>query len=225
MIFGDSQILLIGYSPNMISMILDNLHSQGYHQKLWVINNELKEIVTTEDVWHPHIEVIRKDIGEKSEIDLFIKEYTFLPFMGVYRSNSKREMHSQFYKLLSQSPNILHKNIEISASTRLGIGNMINTGVVMAGHSNIGNFCSINRNSSIGHHTRIGDFCTINPNSTICGGINIEDHVTIGASATVIDGLTIGKNSIIGAGSVVVQDVPPNSVVMGVPGKIVKTLG
>lgn len=224
MITSDSQIVLIGYSPNMISMIMDNLHSQGYKQKLWVINNELKKIVTTEDVWHPHIEVIRKDIADKSEIELLFKESNILPFMGVYKSNSKREMHDQFSKLLSLSPNIIHENIEISASTVLGIGTMINTGVVIAGHSTIGDFCSINRNSSIGHHTQIGNFCTINPNSTICGGIKIEDHVTIGASATIIDGLTIGKNSIIGAGSVVVNDVPPNSVVMGVPGKVVRSI-
>jgi sugar O-acyltransferase (sialic acid O-acetyltransferase NeuD family) len=224
MLLNDSNIVLIGYSPNMISMILDNLHSQGYNQKLWVINNELKEIVTTEDVWHPHIEVIRKDISETSQIDFLFKESNLLPFMGVYKSNSKREMHSQFCEFLTLSPNIIHKNIEISASTRLGLGNMLNTGVVIAGHSTIGNFCSINRNSSIGHHTQIGNFCTINPNSTICGSIKIEDNVTIGASATIIDGLTIGKNSIIGAGSVVINDVPPNSVVMGVPGKIVKTL-
>ncbi len=224
MILPNSQIALVGYSSNMISMIMDNLYSNGYNQILWVVNNELKDVNTTEDIWHPQIKVERIDIQDKFEITHFFEQKNVEFFMGVYKSTSKREMYSRFGDMLSDSPNVIHHNTEFSATTQLGIGNMINTGVVIAGHSSIGNFCSINRNSSIGHHTYIGNFCTINPNSTICGGIKIEDNVTVGASATIIDGLTIGENSIIGAGSVVVNNIPPNSVVMGVPGKIVKQL-
>jgi len=53
-------------------------------------------------------------------------------------------------------------------------------------------------------------------------GIRIEDNVWIGSHVTVLDGVTIGKGSVIGAGSVVTKDIPPYSVAVGVPCKVIK---
>ena len=53
-------------------------------------------------------------------------------------------------------------------------------------------------------------------------GIKIEDDVWLGVGAIVLDGVTIGKGSVIGAGAVVTRDVPPYSVAVGVPAKVVK---
>ncbi len=52
----------------------------------------------------------------------------------------------------------------------------------------------------------------------------IKDRVSIGSSSTIMGGITIGENSVIGAGAVVTKDVPPNTVVAGVPAKVMKTL-
>src|SRR6266581_21133 len=54
------------------------------------------------------------------------------------------------------------------------------------------------------------------------GGITIEDNVWIGTHATILDGVTIGSGSVVGAGTVVTKDVPPFSVVAGVPGRVVR---
>lgn len=56
------------------------------------------------------------------------------------------------------------------------------------------------------------------------GPVNIEDNVWIGEGVCVLPNVTIGKNSIIGANSVVTKDVPANSVVVGIPAKVIKTL-
>jgi len=53
-------------------------------------------------------------------------------------------------------------------------------------------------------------------------GVNIESDVWVGSSAVILDGVTIGKNSIIAAASLVNKDVPPNSIVAGIPAKIIK---
>jgi serine O-acetyltransferase len=50
----------------------------------------------------------------------------------------------------------------------------------------------------------------------------VEDWVVIGAGATVLGPVTIGHNSRIGSGSVVVNSVPPNSTVVGIPGRVVE---
>lgn len=54
--------------------------------------------------------------------------------------------------------------------------------------------------------------------------IRIGSDVWIGGGAVVLPGITIGDRSIVGAGSVVVHDVPPDSVVVGNPARVVRTL-
>jgi Acetyltransferase (isoleucine patch superfamily) len=51
-----------------------------------------------------------------------------------------------------------------------------------------------------------------------------KKNVWIGAAATILPGVTIGENSVVAAAAVVTQDVPPNTVVAGVPAKIIRTL-
>lgn len=54
--------------------------------------------------------------------------------------------------------------------------------------------------------------------------VTIGDNVWIGGSVTILPGVTIGDNCVIGAGSVVSRDIPSNSVAVGNPAKVVKTL-
>lgn len=54
--------------------------------------------------------------------------------------------------------------------------------------------------------------------------ITVGDNVWIGAGVTVLPGVTIGDNCVIGAGSVVVKEIPPYSLAVGNPCKIIKTI-
>lgn len=54
--------------------------------------------------------------------------------------------------------------------------------------------------------------------------ITVGDHVWIGAGVTVLPGVAIGDNCVIGAGSVVVKDIPPYSLAVGNPCKVIKTI-
>ena len=80
----------------------------------------------------------------------------------------------------------------------------------------------------IGETAEIGENVTLYHGVTL-GGTSwkkekrhptIEDNVVIGAGAKVLGPLKVGHNSRIGAGSVVVSEVPPNSVVVGIPGRV-----
>ena len=62
------------------------------------------------------------------------------------------------------------------------------------------------------------------PDVDVFGKIVIGNNVFIGFNAIVMPGVTIGDNCVIGAGSVVTRDVPPNSIVAGVPAKVLKSL-
>ncbi|MBF8258366.1 MAG: carbonic anhydrase / acetyltransferase family protein, partial [Actinobacteria bacterium] len=93
----------------------------------------------------------------------------------------------------------------------------------------------------IGKRTNVQDNCTLHVthacslevgdsvtfgHGAVAHGCTIEDFCMIGIGAIVLDGVVIGTGSVIGAGAVVAPRtiVPPHSLVMGVPGKVVKTL-
>lgn len=85
----------------------------------------------------------------------------------------------------------------------------------------------------IGETAIIGDNVSIFQGVTL-GGVStsqgkrhptIGNNVTIGAGAKVLGNITIGDNVKIGAGSVVIRDVPPDSTVVGVPGRVVRREG
>ena len=82
----------------------------------------------------------------------------------------------------------------------------------------IGNNVAISENVII----RDSDNHTLSNQKCISAPIIIGDNVWIGMNATILKGVTIGNGSVIAAGSVVTHDVPPNSLVAGVPAKVIR---
>jgi acetyltransferase-like isoleucine patch superfamily enzyme len=58
----------------------------------------------------------------------------------------------------------------------------------------------------------------------LLGPILIKRNAWIGAGATILPGVTVGENAVVAAGAVVSRDVPPNTVVAGIPAKVVKRI-
>jgi carbonic anhydrase/acetyltransferase-like protein (isoleucine patch superfamily) len=74
-----------------------------------------------------------------------------------------------------------------------------------------------------GKPTFLGKYVTVGHRAVVHGA-QIEEGCLIGIGAIVLDGVTVGAGSIIGAGSVVTKDVPRRSLVVGVPGKVIREL-
>lgn len=109
------------------------------------------------------------------------------------------------------------------------------TGVEIHPGATIGNSLFIDHGMGvvIGETAVIGDNVTLYQGVTL-GGTGKEkgkrhptvgDNVVIGTGAKVLGNIVIGDNSYIGANAVVIKDVPPNSTVVGVPGRITKQDG
>lgn len=94
-------------------------------------------------------------------------------------------------------------------------------------HIKIGCGTSIQDNATVHceftNPTEIGDYVTAGHNSVIHAA-TIGNHVVIGIGAIVLSGARIGDGSVIGAGAVVTEnsEIPPNSLVLGIPAKVVK---
>jgi carbonic anhydrase/acetyltransferase-like protein (isoleucine patch superfamily) len=93
--------------------------------------------------------------------------------------------------------------------------------IVIGDRSNIQDNCVVH--TSKGFPVTIGNDVSIG-HGAILHGCTINDNVLIGMGAIILNGAKIGNGSIIGAGTVVTEgkEIPPNSVVIGVPGKVVK---
>lgn len=121
---------------------------------------------------------------------------------------------------------IIRDLVEIGDNCVIMMGAVINIGAV------IGERTMIDMNTVIGGRAFIGKDCHIGAGTVIAGVIEpphalpviIGDNVVMGANAVVLEGVKIGNGCVIAAGSVVIADVPDNSVVAGVPGKIIKTV-
>lgn len=93
----------------------------------------------------------------------------------------------------------------------------------------IGTNSNIQENSVLhtdqGFPLTIGEGCTIGHKAMI-HGCTIGDNTLVGMSATVLNGARIGKNCLIGAGALIPEgkEIPDNSMVVGVPGKIIREL-
>jgi carbonic anhydrase/acetyltransferase-like protein (isoleucine patch superfamily) len=87
--------------------------------------------------------------------------------------------------------------------------------------SNVQDCCVIHVNAD--NNTKIGKNVSIGHMAMIHGG-TIEDDCIIGIHATILNGVKIGSGSIIGANALVTQgmEIPENSLVLGIPGKVVK---
>ncbi|MBO4648431.1 MAG: acetyltransferase [Lentisphaeria bacterium] len=138
-----------------------------------------------------------------------------------------------------------------SGTIEIGSRSQISAGAVIAGNVKIGDDSSVQNYTivvgygqpndpaglvSIGNGVRIAAHCMLvagnhgfgDPSSPIYEQkieprpIMICDDVWIGGNVNIIAGVTIGSGSIIGAGSVVTHDIPPMSVAVGTPAKVIK---
>ena len=93
----------------------------------------------------------------------------------------------------------------------------------------IGSGSNIQENSvlhtDLGFPLKIGENCTIGHKAMLHGCI-INNNTLIGMGATILNGAVIGENCLIGAGSLIPEGkvIPPGSLVMGVPGKVIREL-
>lgn len=98
---------------------------------------------------------------------------------------------------------------EIGKDTLVAYGGI---GIVVHDRAKIGSHCMIGQGITIGGRNGNYDVPTI------------EDNVYIGAGARILGAITIGHDSIIGPNAVITKDIPPYSVVVGVPAKIINTI-
>ncbi|MEA5617698.1 DapH/DapD/GlmU-related protein [Cronbergia sp. UHCC 0137] len=125
----------------------------------------------------------------------------------------------------------IERNVDIGCldNTRILIGDETfiapNVSIAGPGDIKIGKHCMIASHCGIfANNHRFSDLLSpIKDQGVTRKGIVIEDDCWLGHGVTVIDGVTIGQGSVIGAGAVVNKDIPPFSIAVGIPAKVIKS--
>ena len=119
---------------------------------------------------------------------------------------------------------VIREKVEIGDNAVIMMGAVINIGAV------IGAGTMIDMGAVLGGRAIVGKNCHIGAGTVLAGVVEpasavpvvVEDDVMIGANAVVLEGCRIGKGAVVAAGAVVVSDVAPDTVVAGVPARVLK---
>ncbi len=124
---------------------------------------------------------------------------------------------------------LLGRNSILSCNdSSMSIGNFVSIGpfcfLVSRSHLKIGSNVAIGAGTYMlgGGHAHDDPDVPVIQQARTSKGISVEDGAWIGIGAKILDGVTIGQNSIVGAGAVVSKDVPPWTVVLGNPARVVE---
>ncbi len=127
-----------------------------------------------------------------------------------FAGNVLRFIHLSHYRMLG---------VKIGKNTMISLGAKID---VHRGKVTIGDNCLITSGVKILSHDGASRMIDINDFGN--GEVIIGNNIFIGVNALILKDVHIGDNSVIGSGAVVVKDVPPQSLVVGNPGRVIKTL-
>jgi sugar O-acyltransferase (sialic acid O-acetyltransferase NeuD family) len=118
--------------------------------------------------------------------------------------------------------NAVHPGAILARDVELGEGIVIASGAKINTGTKIGNNVIINTGVIIDHDNVIEDHVHISPGVKLSGNVTIKKFTHVGLGVTVVSRITIGENVTVGGGAVVLEEIPGNTVAVGIPAKVIK---
>ena len=112
----------------------------------------------------------------------------------------------------------------LSPSVKIGCGTVVMPGAIINADARIGDGVIVNTGATVDHDCDIADGCHIAPGTNLAGCVQVGTGTFLGTGSRVIPRIRIGRWSVIGAGAVVISDVPDESVSVGVPARVKRTV-
>jgi sugar O-acyltransferase (sialic acid O-acetyltransferase NeuD family) len=133
----------------------------------------------------------------------------------------RRRVWHKLDSLGVNSYTLVHPWID-TAQAEIGRGSVVQDGVILSPGARIGRHCLINMGAIVAHESVVEDVCFLGPGAILNGRVHIKEASFLGAGCIILPNIVVGEGSIVGAGAVVTSDVPPYSIVVGCPARVIK---
>jgi UDP-perosamine 4-acetyltransferase len=166
-------------------------------------------------------------LGGDEQLDQLAASGVRHAFVGVGASPSTRVRRTLFATLKHAGFGIvdtIHPRAFIAPSAKIGEGFTALAGAVINTDAVLGDNVIVNTGAIVEHDCVIGDHVHVASRATLTGGVTVGHGAFVGAGACVSPQVQIGPGAVIGAGAVVVGDVATETVVVGVPARVLRIL-
>lgn len=190
------------------------------------------------DAWPDHHSLISGFLSDDPRrLDGFATGVGILSTVGDYRPVDgdylllgigvpylRRRLAEQLLALNTRFLTLVHPQAMVAPTASVGEGAVICPFTVISDSAILGRFVLANYHTSLGHDAVAGEYAVLSPYATLGGEARVDDEVFLGLHASVGPGITVGSRSKVSANSCVLAATAADSLVYGVPGRVVRRI-
>lgn len=158
-------------------------------------------------------------LGGDDDLPAILRSGVRCAFVAVGDNARRADLARRALELGFQLATVVASTARVSDHAAVGPGSAVLHGALVGPRSRIGTAAVVNTAASVDHDCTIGDFSHIAPGAHLAGGVRIGTGAFAGVGVSVIPDTEVGAWAVVGAGAAVIDDVPPNTTVVGVPAR------
>jgi acetyltransferase EpsM len=175
------------------------------------------------DMWGKSVDGA-KVLGGVEKVEEFEPSGDVALILAIANARQKASLGERFEKAGYRFRSAIHPKAVVSSSATIGEGVVVNAGAAIEMNAELGAHTVVHAGATIEHDNVLEPFANVGPGVSFGGRVRVGKAAIVYTGATVVPDTTIGAFAVVGAGATVIHDVEPNTVVVGVPAKVLRRL-